>query len=92
MMILVQRAEWQLQLLGKEPCINAGISLTIRGPRRCRRQRHIWSNKNTSDLLAKGYDAEVALVAGKMDRGVAADEKIGFEIQSILDIYAADGQ
>jgi putative membrane protein len=26
-----------------------------------------------------------------MDRGIAADEKIGSEIQSILDIYAADG-
>ena len=50
---------------------------------------YLEQSKYIQDLLAKGYDAEVAFVAGKMDRGVAADEKIGFEIQSVLDIYAA---
>lgn len=78
-------------IIGKEPCINAGISLALEDPEDADANAIFGAIKIHQDLLAKGYDAEVALVAGKMDRGVAADEKIGFEIQSILDIYAADG-
>ena len=41
-------------IIGKEPCINAGIRLDSRGPRRCRCQRDIWSNKNISRSAGKG--------------------------------------
>jgi putative membrane protein len=78
-------------IIGKEQCIKAGISLALEDPEDADANAIFGAIKIHQDLLAKGYDAEVALVAGKMDRGIAADEKIGFEIQSILDIYAADG-
>ncbi len=78
-------------IIGKESCINAGISLALEDPEDADANAIFGAVKIYQDLLSKGYDAEVALVAGKMNRGIAADEKIGFEIQSILDIYAADG-
>jgi len=78
-------------IIGKEQCIKAGISLALEDPEDADANAIFGAIKIQQDLLAKGYDAEVALVAGKMDRGIAADEKIGFELQSILSIYAADG-
>ena len=41
--------------------------------------------------MSKGYAAEVAVVAGKFNRGVEADEKISLEVKSILEKYRADG-
>ena len=38
----------------------------------------------------RAYDSEVALVAGKIDRGIEADEKIGSELNYILNRYHAD--
>lgn len=78
-------------IIGKESCINAGTRLALEDPEDADANAIFGAIKIYQDLLAKGYDAEVALVAGKIDRGIAADEKIGFEIQSVLDIYPADG-
>src|ERR687887_628134 len=47
--------------------------------------------KTYEELVSKGYTAEVAVVAGKFNRGVEADEKISLEVKSILEKYHADG-
>lgn len=78
-------------IIGKESCINAGTRLALEDPEDADANAIFGAIKIYQDLLAKGYDAEVALVAGKIDRGIAADEKIRFEIQSVVDIYPADG-
>lgn len=39
----------------------------------------------------KGYDVEIALVAGKFNRGIDGDVKIAQEIDKVLEVYAADG-
>ena len=46
--------------------------------------------KTHEELISKGYNSQVAIVAGKYGRGIEADEKIGFEIKSILNDYTAD--
>jgi putative membrane protein len=39
----------------------------------------------------KGYDVEIALVAGKYNRGIEGDLKITQEIDMVLEAYTADG-
>jgi putative membrane protein len=78
-------------IVGKESCIDAGIRLALEDPEDADANAIFGAIKMHQDLLAKGYDTEVALVAGKINRGIEADEKIGFEIQTVLDTYAADG-
>ncbi|MGC2382740.1 MAG: DUF373 family protein [Nitrososphaeraceae archaeon] len=78
-------------IIGKESCIDAGIRLAIEDPEDADANAIFGAIKMHQDLLAKGYDTEVAVVAGKINLGIEADEKIGFEIQTVLDNYAADG-
>ncbi|MGB0029227.1 MAG: DUF373 family protein [Nitrososphaeraceae archaeon] len=78
-------------IIGKESCIDAGIRLALEDPEDADANAIFGAIKMHQDLLAKGYDTEVAVVAGKINLGIEADEKIGFEIQTVLDNYAADG-
>jgi putative membrane protein len=77
-------------ILGKNHCIDAGLRLAIEDPEDPDANAIFGAVKAYEKLLLKGYDSEVALVAGKMDRGIEADEKIGNELSHVLNIYQAD--
>lgn len=77
-------------ILGKDHCIDAGLRLAIEDPEDPDANAIFGAVKAYEKLLLKGYDSEVALVAGKMDRGIEADEKIGNELSHVLNIYHAD--
>src|SRR6188508_1456039 len=77
-------------IIGKELCINAGTRLAIEDPEDSDANAIFGAIKTYEELIAKGYNSEVALVAGKFNRGIEADEKISFEIQNILTRYKAD--
>ncbi|MEK6864963.1 MAG: DUF373 family protein, partial [Thermoproteota archaeon] len=47
--------------------------------------------KTYEDLISKGYQVEVVIVAGIKERGVQADEKILMEIKKILEVFSANG-
>jgi len=47
--------------------------------------------KTYEDLISKGYQVEVVIVAGIKERGVQADEKILKEIKKILEVFSANG-
>src|ERR671933_1271815 len=78
-------------IIGRDCCINAGIRLAIEDPEDSDANAIFGAIKTYEELMAKGYNSEVALVAGKFNRGIEADEKIGLEIQNILTSYKADG-
>src|ERR671939_235601 len=77
-------------VVGRDSCINAGIRLAIEDPEDPDANAIFGAIKTYEDLINKGYNSQVALVAGKFNRGIEADEKIGFEIQNILSTYNAD--
>jgi putative membrane protein len=77
-------------IVGKNYCIDAGIRLAIEDPEDPDANAIFGAVKTYEELVSKGYDSEVALVAGKFNRGIEADEKIGFEIQNVLSKYKAD--
>ncbi|SRR5579884_1323640 len=77
-------------IVGRDSCINAGTRLAIEDPEDADANAIFGAIKTYEELVSKGYNTEVAIVAGKENRGVEADEKISLEIQSILDKYPAD--
>jgi len=77
-------------ILGRDSCINAGTRLAIEDPEDADANAIFGAVKTYEELVSKGYAAEVAVVAGKFNRGVEADEKISLEIQNILTRYQAD--
>lgn len=78
-------------IVGRDSCINAGTRLAIEDPEDADSNAIFGAVKTYEELVSKGYTAEVAVVAGKFNRGVEADEKISLEIKSILERYPADG-
>lgn len=77
-------------IVGRDHCINAGTRLAIEDPEDSDANAIFGAIKTYEELIAKGYNSEVALVAGKFNRGIEADEKISLEIQNILTRYKAD--
>ncbi|HKU49192.1 MAG TPA: DUF373 family protein [Nitrososphaera sp.] len=78
-------------IVGRDPCINAATRLAIEDPEDADSNAIFGAVKTYEELVSKGYTVEVAVVAGKFNRGVEADEKISLEIKSILERYQADG-
>jgi putative membrane protein len=77
-------------ILGRDSCINAGIRLAIEDPEDADANAIFGAIKTYEELISKGYESEVALISGKFNRGIEADEKIGFEIHDVLAQYKAD--
>lgn len=78
-------------IVGRDQCINAGTRLSIEDPEDADGNAIFGAVKTYEELISKGYNAEVAVVAGKFNRGVEADEKISREVQAILAVYNATG-
>jgi len=78
-------------IVGRDACINAGTRLAIEDPEDADSNAIFGAVKTYEELVSKGYTVEVAVVAGKFNRGVEADEKISLEVKSILEKYNADG-
>ena len=78
-------------IVGRDACINAGTRLALEDPEDADSNAIFGAVKIYEELVSKGYAAEVAVVAGKFNRGVEADEKISLEVKSILEKYRADG-
>ena len=78
-------------IVGRDACINAGTRLALEDPEDADSNAIFGAVKTYEELVSKGHDAEVAVVAGKFNRGVEADEKISLEVKSILEKYSADG-
>lgn len=78
-------------IVGRDSCINAATRLAIEDPEDADSNAIFGAVKTYEELVSKGYTVEVAVVAGKFNRGVEADEKISLEIKNILERYQADG-
>jgi putative membrane protein len=78
-------------IIGKEACVNAGTRLAIEDPEDSDCNAIFGAVKSYDDFKMKGYDVEIALVAGKYNRGIEGDLKITQEIDMVLEAYTADG-
>ena len=78
-------------VVGRDSCINAAQRLALEDPEDADSNSIFYAVKTYEDLVSKGYNVEVVVVAGVDKRGVQADEKIVNEIKSVLQTFSANG-
>lgn len=78
-------------VIGRNACIDAAQRLALEDPEDADSNSMFAAIKTYEDLISKGYQVEVVIVAGIKERGVQADEKILIEIKKILEIFSANG-
>ena len=78
-------------VVGRNACIEAAQKLALEDPEDADANSIFYAIKTYEDLARKGYQVEVIVVAGVVDRGVQADEKIVREVKSVLEKFSANG-
>jgi putative membrane protein len=78
-------------VIGRNACIEAAQRLALEDPEDADSNSIFAAVKTYEDLVSKGYQAEVIVVAGLENRGVQADEKIVTQVKTIVEKYSATG-
>jgi len=78
-------------VFGRDQCINAGTRLAIEDPEDADSNAIFGAVKIYEELVTKGYETEVAVIAGAYNRGIEADEKISSELIQVLTKFKAEG-
>ena len=78
-------------VVGRNSCIEAAQRLALEDPEDADSNSIFAAIKTYEDLISKGYQAEVIVVAGNENRGIQADEKIVFQVKTVMERYAANG-
>ncbi len=78
-------------VIGRNACIDAAQRLALEDPEDADSNSMFAAIKTYEDLVSKGYQVEVVIVAGIKERGIQADEKILIEIKKILEVFSANG-
>ncbi len=78
-------------VVGRDACIEAAQRLALEDPEDADSNSMFSAIKTYEDLISKGYQAQVIVVAGVKNRGVQADEKIATEIRTVLQNFSANG-
>ena len=76
-------------VFGRDQCISAGTRLAIEDPEDADANSIFGAVKIYEELVTKGYETEVAVIAGAYNRGVEADEKISSELIAVLSKFKA---
>ena len=78
-------------VVGRNACIEAAQRLALEDPEDADSNSIFAAVKTYEDLVSKGYQAEVIIVAGLEHKGIQADEKIVFQVKSVMEKYVANG-
>ena len=78
-------------VVGRNSCIEAAQRLALEDPEDADSNSIFAAVKTYEDLISKGYQAEVIVVAGNENRGIQADEKIVVQVKTVMERYAANG-
>jgi putative membrane protein len=78
-------------VIGRDACIEAAQRLALEDPEDADSNSIFAAIKTYEDLISKGYQVEVVIVAGDKNRGVQADEKILLETKKVLEKFSANG-
>ena len=78
-------------VVGRNACIDAAQRLALEDPEDADSNSIFAAVKTFEDLISKGYQVEVAIVAGTEHKGVQGDEKIVAQVKSIATSFSANG-
>ncbi|MFQ6025209.1 MAG: DUF373 family protein [Nitrosopumilaceae archaeon] len=86
-----KKAHVEAPVVGRDACIEAAQKLALEDPEDADSNSIFATIKTYEDLVSRGYQAEVIVVAGDENRGVRADEKIISQIKEVKEKFAASG-
>ena len=78
-------------VIGRNACLEAAQRLALEDPEDADSNAIFFAIKTYEDLVSRGYDAQVTIVAGVDRRGFRADEKIMNETKMVLEQFPATG-
>ena len=78
-------------VVGRNACIDAAQRLALEDPEDADSNSIFAAVKTYEDLVSKGYQAEVVVVAGTENKGVQADEKIVLQVRTVMEKFVANG-
>lgn len=78
-------------VVGRNACIDAAQRLALEDPEDADSNSIFAAVKTFEDLISKGYQVEVVIVAGTEHKGVQGDEKIIAQVKSIATSFSANG-
>ncbi len=78
-------------IVGRDRCIVAATRLALADPEEADANTIFAAVKEHDELLQKGYESEVAVVAGVFNRSIEADRKIMDEVKTALTSRSVDG-
>ena len=78
-------------VVGRNACIEAAQRLALEDPEDADSNSIFAAVKTYEDLVSKGYQVEVIVVAGTENKGVQADEKIVLQVRSVMEKFVASG-
>src|SRR5574338_610281 len=78
-------------VIGRNACIEAAQRLALEDPEDADSNSIFAAVKTYEDLVSKGYQAEVIVVAGTENKGVQADEKIVLQVRAVIEKFSANG-
>jgi len=86
-----RKAKISTPVIGRQLCIGAGSELSLADPEEADANTIFAAVKELDHVVSKGYEAQVAIVSGRFERGFTADAKIREDLNKILEKYHADG-
>ena len=85
------KAKVQTPVIGRELCLQAAMKLAITDPEEADANSIFGAIKLFDELLTKGHESEVAVIAGLFERGFEADSKLRDEMRKVLSSFNAEG-
>ena len=78
-------------VIGRNECLEAAQRLALEDPEDADSNSIFAAVKTFEDLISKGYQVEVAIVAGTQNKGVQGDERIISQVKTIALEFGANG-
>jgi len=77
-------------VIGRNECLEAAQRLALEDPEDADSNSIFAAVKTFEDLISKGYQVEVAIVAGTQNKGVQGDERIISQVKTIAIEFGAN--
>ncbi len=85
------KAKLETPVIGRELCLQAAMKLAMADPEEADANSIFAAVKLFDEMIEKGYECEVAVIAGLFDRSFEGDTKLREELRKVVSGFKAEG-
>ncbi len=86
-----QKTGIETPIVGRQECLDAAAKLCLSDPEEADANAIFATVKMYDELISKGYECGIAVLAGTPDSGFEADQKVRKEATSVISAYKPEG-